>query len=468
MYGMALVNHNIDKTGIVYVCILSMCISVLVVCGYFLQFPSLYRFSPDGPATNIVTALIMLMIAGTLLSFIYRKRSLVLTLLFMCSFMLVFKLINYYFPLSYFVNIDNKIALFNQIYGDSKSNKMGINTIWMLLFLVLAVWSSLYKFFGVSKLFAWFSITISLVSTLGYLFEIRFLFGSMAPATTLGGFLLSIICLSLNHNYRIADFLRSITINRYLYNVQYKVMGMAIIGFIAFVSIFSNILSLVNILSILSLTLLSVLGLQIFSSSFLFSKFESKRKRIEDDLIYAAQYDPLTGLYNRTGFSIEAEKAIQRQARNGGNICIFMIDIDYFKNFNDTYGHDIGDKVLRAVAVAIEKTVRVTDVVGRYGGEEFSLLLPNTSWEDGLYVAEKIRSRIEQLGLTPIEESIKGISVSIGCSTIDINSPCLETSLKWADIALYEAKNAGRNLVRGDVGPTSIQAKITREQQTKQ
>ena len=125
-----------------------------------------------------------------------------------------------------------------------------------------------------------------------------------------------------------------------------------------------------------------------------------------------------------------------------------MSDIDHFKNFNDTYGHDMGDRVLRLVADEIKKSIRTSDIAARYGGEELCVILPNTDREGSLNIAERIRKNIENLRIPHDGEDIT-ITCSIGVSTIPDNQPVdVKEFLKQADQALYEAKDKGRNQVK--------------------
>ena len=126
-----------------------------------------------------------------------------------------------------------------------------------------------------------------------------------------------------------------------------------------------------------------------------------------------------------------------------------MIDIDHFKIYNDTFGHLLGDKVLRKVALTLEKNLRRADVLCRYGGEEFVVLLPEIDLMRGAYVAEKLRTAILQETFEGEEElPIQNLTVSIGIASFPENGDSAEVVLDRADQALYEAKNAGRNMVK--------------------
>jgi diguanylate cyclase (GGDEF)-like protein len=126
-----------------------------------------------------------------------------------------------------------------------------------------------------------------------------------------------------------------------------------------------------------------------------------------------------------------------------------MIDIDFFKKINDFYGHLIGDEVIKTVALTCNERLRRTDVIGRYGGEEFAILLPATNMENAMNVAESIRMQIEEMETTYSEHKIR-VTVSIGISTVKGNVSediDMDHLIDQADMALYQAKNNGRNRV---------------------
>ncbi len=157
-----------------------------------------------------------------------------------------------------------------------------------------------------------------------------------------------------------------------------------------------------------------------------------------------ANIDSLTGLYNRGYFDQIFQKEILRNARYGHSLSVVLIDIDFFKQINDEFGHEIGDNVLLWVGSILSSRTRRTDIVARYGGEEFVVLLPETSTENAKIVAEKIRSTIEKESKT---NSPKQITVSIGVASHPHNGSNGKIVLKAADAALYQSKHSGRNRV---------------------
>lgn len=156
--------------------------------------------------------------------------------------------------------------------------------------------------------------------------------------------------------------------------------------------------------------------------------------------------DPLTGTGNRMSMQNTLERDIAIAHRHGHPLSVLMIDIDYFKRINDTYGHSTGDAVLIKVAHTIQKNLRNTDSLFRYGGEEFLVALPNTGSEAAWLVAERLRESLEAL-LISHEESTIAITASIGCATLN-NDESLNSLLQRSDSALYAAKHNGRNQVQ--------------------
>ncbi|AXH09689.1 hypothetical protein CP960_09545 [Malaciobacter halophilus] len=160
-------------------------------------------------------------------------------------------------------------------------------------------------------------------------------------------------------------------------------------------------------------------------------------------LEYQASHDLLTGLFNRQKFHEIFGKEIRRDKRYENDLSLILFDIDFFKNFNDEFGHNIGDEVLKFIANIVTKSVREHDTVVRWGGEEFLVLLPETNIQGAIKVAEKIRLAIEDF---KSDEIPKSITASFGVTTLH-EGDNEEEFIKKADMALYKAKKEGRNRV---------------------
>jgi diguanylate cyclase (GGDEF)-like protein len=177
----------------------------------------------------------------------------------------------------------------------------------------------------------------------------------------------------------------------------------------------------------------------------------------------AADLDGKTGLLNAAGWHVHATRALRRSERAAAQATVLVLDIDHFKEVNDRYGHLVGDQVLTAIAAAVSAEVREEDLVGRFGGEEFVVLLVGLDVEDdpraARMVAERIRKRIADLRVPvdhpgpPVE--VSGLTVSIGGATFPTDGSELVDLIQGADTAMYAAKRAGRNKVRMGVQPVA-------------
>ncbi|HVT83374.1 MAG TPA: diguanylate cyclase, partial [Phycisphaerae bacterium] len=169
-----------------------------------------------------------------------------------------------------------------------------------------------------------------------------------------------------------------------------------------------------------------------------------RTKTLLDLLSRKAMIDGLTGLWNRTYLDARLSSELAASRRAGSPLACIMADVDRFKSINDTYGHSFGDEVLRAVAHAIGVNCRAEDVVCRYGGEEFSILLPNTNLEAAAEVAERLRRAVESLELVHNNARVP-VTCSFGVAHPASHVP--PSIVELADQALYKAKHAGRNRV---------------------
>jgi diguanylate cyclase (GGDEF)-like protein len=189
--------------------------------------------------------------------------------------------------------------------------------------------------------------------------------------------------------------------------------------------------------------------------------------RLFEEVRQLAITDPLTGLYNRRHFFVLARREHERARRYGRKLALLMLDIDDFKRVNDTFGHAAGDRVLQGVGELCRTTMRLADVVARYGGEEIVALLPDSDQESAYQVAERLRSLLPEVGVAQPERP--QITASIGVALYDPAEPLdLETLLERADHAQYLAKNSGKNQVvvwsggavpRGDGARSSIKVR---------
>jgi len=173
----------------------------------------------------------------------------------------------------------------------------------------------------------------------------------------------------------------------------------------------------------------------------------NNRKLLELELSQKAQIDYLTGLNNRGHFMEQAEKELSRSQRYAKEMAIFMMDIDFFKKINDSHGHKVGDIVLKKLAEVCRHTLREVDIIGRVGGEEFAILLPETNRAEALEVAERLRLAVAD-SKVPMRDGLPvQYTVSIGVSSVVSPDDNIDMLLSRADKALYQAKQTGRNRV---------------------
>ncbi|MFT4063496.1 diguanylate cyclase [Paraburkholderia sp.] len=196
-------------------------------------------------------------------------------------------------------------------------------------------------------------------------------------------------------------------------------------------------------------TLIAALDVTIIALAILFSQQLRRRREAEEELHELARTDGLTGLNNRRAFEEHLNDEWRRAQRSGLPLSLLLIDVDYFKGFNDLYGHSAGDEALIGVARCIAESVRRPgDTAARYGGEEFAVLLPDTGDAGALCIAGKIRAAVEALQCRHVASAHHVLTVSVGAATAQ--GPAIATHralIDAADEALYRAKDAGRNRV---------------------
>jgi diguanylate cyclase (GGDEF)-like protein len=155
----------------------------------------------------------------------------------------------------------------------------------------------------------------------------------------------------------------------------------------------------------------------------------------------------VTGLFNRRYLEETLDREVHRAARSAQGLGIIMLDLDHFKRFNDTFGHDAGDLVLKNVGTFLSKNTRADDIACRYGGEEFVLVLPNASLEATEMRAQKMREDAKQLSIVHLGKSLGNVSISIGVAAFPAHGVSPVQLMAKADAALYQAKKAGRDRV---------------------
>lgn len=178
------------------------------------------------------------------------------------------------------------------------------------------------------------------------------------------------------------------------------------------------------------------------------NKAQRELQRVNQELERLSFFDQLTGVANRRNFDITLEKQFLLSRRNRSPLSLIICDIDYFKRYNDSYGHQQGDDCLKKVAASMQAQIsRPTDLVCRYGGEEFAVILPDTHDDGGQLLAERMRQAVAAENLPHTQSTAGVVTISLGIATYHGQYPKAEQLIKAADDALYKAKELGRNRV---------------------
>lgn len=188
------------------------------------------------------------------------------------------------------------------------------------------------------------------------------------------------------------------------------------------------------------------LGMLLVATLGTFGNFWMEFQSLHLELARQAARDSLTGMLNRRTFLSEFERELARVKRGGGMLSVAVFDLDHFKGLNDAHGHPAGDEVLREVAACMQATIRQPDILGRYGGEEFALLMPDTDAEMALRVCERIRIAVQTGGVEWNGRRLP-VTISGGVAAFALHGTTSDALIAAADAALYEAKRAGRNRV---------------------
>jgi diguanylate cyclase (GGDEF)-like protein len=172
---------------------------------------------------------------------------------------------------------------------------------------------------------------------------------------------------------------------------------------------------------------------------------QQKLQEKKGQLQKLARHDQLTGLYDRRFFEARLEEEFQRAKRYDLDLSLLMMDLDHFKKINDTFGHPAGDEVLSTFGTMIQDEVRSTDIAGRYGGEEFSIAMPETSLEGAIRTGERLREKLNQHSFRTDEGEEFSVTCSLGLAGFRLEMNNFSDFVKEADDALYQAKEGGRN-----------------------
>lgn len=420
-------------------------LSLLSASGYFFSVQQLYRPIAGGAATNPLTAITIILI-GFSVFLEYKKHFTILNPLLSITALIISLIVisDNLLSSKMAVHITPFINTVNEELQAGFSNSMGINTAIMMAFLSSALLLGQFGKVMTAQVVAFVGLAVPMLSIIGYAYGITSFFGHMSILTTTYGIFLGISVLFIHAKHGAVHALLSPHIGGRIARFQ------VCIG--CFVPIFIGYLFIKTLISVkledlfgLYVVVISwfIIVLIIFSA-IIQEKIDKQRRDAELALIKAATYDSLTGLANRRHFMELAKSALEQSTLVTAEIYILMLDVDHFKSVNDRAGHAIGDKVLIAIASTLNKSVRRTDSVCRLGGEEFAIILPNTSEEDALFVAEKIRTEVEQTEILGYTDIYGQVTISIGLAKAE-DQQTIDVVLTHADKALYLAKESGRN-----------------------
>lgn len=416
--------------------------SLLILVGYMAGVEVLFRPMLGGPATHPLSA-IALMALGFGAFFWHPRQSHRAVLSAGCFVVLLASLrlleiatgavlLNWLTPFSH--ELAEQAAAGHAI-------STGVNTALMSLSFGLALVAVGFKHYAVAQQFAFVGLGFPLVSVTGYAYGIDKFYGQMAMTTALGGIMVGgAILLSGAHR----SFLRSILspwVGGKVARVQI-LLGYVVpflIGYCLALTIANNPLHQFGLFCVLISAFISIL---VAFTAVIQEEIDRSRRSAERRLILVATLDSLTNLPNRRRFYDHGKWLLERVRRSGESLSVLMLDIDFFKQINDTYGHATGDAVLQQMAAAARQVLRRQDFMARYGGEEFVIIMPGTNLSGALKLGEKLRARIE----TTDFPGANRVTVSLGCAEYRADET-LPDLVARADVALYQAKREGRNRV---------------------
>lgn len=200
------------------------------------------------------------------------------------------------------------------------------------------------------------------------------------------------------------------------------------------------------LLGIFYIALMLMVGLKIHASSTETLVLRERNSELIRELEQQLKTDWLTGLKNRDHFITTARNELERHARYQQPVALLMVDIDHFKQINDTYGHLAGDEVLKAVSSVFVDMVRTSDCLARLGGEEFAVLMPQTALDAAMAAAERLRMAVAKVRC-PLDEDVVAPTVSVGIAIAPDGNETLSSLMRRSDLAMYDAKGRGRNCV---------------------
>jgi len=425
--------------------------TVVIVCaaillfGYVAGYERLYQPWPNGPSTHPFTASALALLAlGTIFNRPFH-RSWLSTAAFVIA--LSIGLVRLADIIWGWHILDN-IAPFPDVLARHSLSGSPITLGWNTALAIVAASSAGLSQIIVRPLLAQFlaaaALAPPLVSIVGYSYGLHAFYGQMSVYSTVILLAACIaILLSKAHRSVVSMVLSNYTAGRMARHLIFAVLAIPFGGgmLVARLNDLDNDAPVAVLVVSVALGNVAVMLRTLIEVE----KLDRTRRRVERATEFEASHDPLTTLVNRRYFASVAKHAVARAKRFGSTLSVVMFDIDHFKKVNDSFGHQIGDHVLACVGHVFSRTHREGDVIGRYGGEEFVALLPDTNLSGAFQWAEKLRSAIGSEIIRDAAGNAFSITVSAGVVEKSATEDSFEQVVKRADHAMYAAKSAGRN-----------------------
>ncbi|MFQ6371329.1 GGDEF domain-containing protein [Shewanella sp. YIC-542] len=425
----------------------SIFFGLVALVGYLGNIEPLYRPIMNGPATNPLTAVCIILVGLAIqktdpksidkwLQRLLVMGVLAITLSRMMDLVLHTHTAELIMPFHDLVIHEIQLG---------KSNDMGMNSSVMFCCIGISLLFYNVKRPAISQFFAFVAIAIPTISFTGYAYQLNNFYGQMSMLTAMAGFTLAVATLALTAHVGGLKAILSPYHGGTVARLQ-SLCGYIVPSVLGFLIIESLRFHDGNLFGAFVVSISWFIILMVSISAIYYEKVDEKRRHSERLLAEAVLIDPLTGLSNRRKLMQFGKEEIRRIHRNKNQAWVLILDIDYFKKINDTAGHDMGDRVLVALGRILKGSVRAVDLVSRLGGEEFAIILVDTTIQGAQRVADSLRQNIENMVIEGWTDIYGPITVSIGCAKNDGHGTMTQT-MKQADEALYQAKHNGRNQV---------------------
>lgn len=424
--------------------LLVITIAMTIYSGYFFGIESLYRPIENGSATHELTLISVLLLSGVVLLEQVNLSALWPRMLAgLAALISLTRLTEILFDYTHISSITPYHEIAETAISNGLSHSMGMNTSLAVAFISIAILAR-RKAPRLSFLIGSGAPFLAFSSLAGYGFGENELHGAMSFVTILLLLPLSLASMMYWAHYK---FLRGMFLQTQMGRIAriQVLLSLSVPWLLGAIIIHISKVQEVYPFALYTTTVSwFIIGI-ILLGAFLHEGLDSLRRAHERKIYRLSTTDNLTGCNTRHEGIAQGKRAIKLAARGKARLSVLMFDVDNFKNINDTYGHMEGDNVLRVIAGKIKETLRSTDILIRWGGEEFVTILYDCSNQDALNCAEKIRKSVENT-IFPLEgESNFNVTVSIGCSSYTQANDEFLNLVDHADIAMYKAKHTGKN-----------------------